>query len=132
MTMAMTFTNHGNTPEASSWPGAAFVVEALLMLVFLVASLAVLMQLFFGAVRRGTQATMLQQAVTIAQNEAERFSADPTSVDASSQENGYDVSCSVTPEETDGGTLYRATITVSKDGAKVYDLPTARYVSGVK
>ena len=35
----------------------------------------------------------------------------------------------VVPERTEGGTLYRANITVSCGGEAVYELETSRYVS---
>ena len=35
----------------------------------------------------------------------------------------------VVPEPTEGGTLYHASIAVSRDGEVVYELETARYAS---
>lgn len=131
MTMAIFEPRRMESSPNSHRAGTAFVVESLLMLVFLLASLAVLLQLFFGSAARGTDGKTLQQAVVVAQNEAERFSADPTGVDRSLQENGFLVTCDVTSESTGAGVLYHASISVSKDGSEVYGLATARYESGV-
>ena len=63
--------------ERSVWPGAAFVVEALLLLVFLAGSLAVLMELNADADAAGQQSADLMEAMTLASNAAEEFAANP-------------------------------------------------------
>lgn len=63
--------------ERAVWPGAAFIVEALLLLVFLVGSLAVLMSLNADADRTGRESADLMDALVLASNAAEEFAADP-------------------------------------------------------
>lgn len=118
--------------EHTTWKGAAFVVEALVLLVFLVAALAVFMTLFAGAAQRGRQDSALEQAVVIASNTAEQFSANPTGISASEQQGNFTVTCDVTPQKLGGGTLYQAKVHVlDSTGSEVYSLETSRYVSGV-
>ncbi|MCI8341303.1 MAG: hypothetical protein HFJ73_06920, partial [Eggerthellaceae bacterium] len=52
--------------DARGKRGLAFVVEALLLLAFLAASVAVFMQLFGGASVRGAEAARLERAVVLA------------------------------------------------------------------
>lgn len=59
------------------WPGAAFIVEALLLLVFLTGSLAVLMNLNAEADRIGRESADLMDGLVLASNVAEEFAADP-------------------------------------------------------
>ncbi|MEY8561599.1 hypothetical protein AALA21_00865 [Eggerthellaceae bacterium 3-80] len=131
----------------ASWSGAAFVVEALILLVFLAACLALFMSMFGSANEIGIANTRQEQALTLAANEAELFAADPTRVygahdvsvatglagrtsTADSPETEiFTVRCDVTPEAMAAGTLYRALITVVFEGETLYSLQTACYVS---
>jgi Tfp pilus assembly protein PilV len=131
MTMQLPTRRRTGSSSANQWSGASFVVESLVLLFFLVASLAVVMQLFSSSVKRGEQGETLSQAVVLASNKAEQFSADPTSAAGHSQEDDYIVDCAVTPETTSAGILYHASITVSKNGSEVYSVETSRYASGV-
>lgn len=123
-------------PDAT-WHGTAFVVEALVLLAFLAFALAMFMQLFGAAHNRGVEERQLTQAVLLASNAAEEFAAMPlagTQSDAlgaaaDAGEGDYLVTREVVPEPTEGGTLYHASIAVSRDGEVVYELETARYAS---
>ncbi|NHM16324.1 hypothetical protein GMI69_06585 [Eggerthellaceae bacterium zg-887] len=115
--------------DRTTWPGAAFVLEALLLLLFVTAALAVLLQLFAWAQLRGNDAAYLTEAVTIATNAAERFAQNPTAVQETSKEGAYDVTYQITPEKNAAGTLYSAHISVARDGGIIYELDTANYVS---
>ncbi len=142
--------------ERRSWHGAAFVVEALVLLVFLTLSLAALVSLVESVHARGTAADELSAAAIIASNDAESFAADPSIVgrtaqyrfsgeglrelspdEASSDEpNGkegsgqtYELVRVVQDDSRPAGTLFEAHITVSRDGRIVYELDTSRYVS---
>jgi type II secretory pathway pseudopilin PulG len=115
--------------------GRSFLIESLIVLGFLMASLAVFAQIFSGAQIEAVRARQLSQAVQLATNCAERFSADPTSVPAKYEEGGLVVTCVVEPTPNgDAGTLYEASITVrDATGAteeEVYALHTSRYVQG--
>ena len=127
----------------TTWHGTAFVVEALVLLAFLAFALAVFMQLFGVSHARGAEERQLTQAVLLASNAAEEFAATPqagstsaafdaegNALDAAADGEGvYVVSSEVTPERTEGGTMYRANIVVTCDGETVYQLESARYVS---
>ena len=117
----------------TTWHGTAFVVEALVLLVFLAFALATFMQLFSAAHQRGVAEHELTQAVLLASNDAEQFAAAPQegSTADTFDVNGvtYLVTRSVAPAPQEGGTLYRAEIIVETEGEQVYALNTARYVS---
>lgn len=109
--------------------GMAFIVEALVLLFFLVLAVTVFVQLLGGAVVRSQQATDLENAVQIAQDAAETFAADPQSFQPEDQ-GIYVVDADIERTATSAGALFRATIKVSKNGEEdsVYELSTARYV----
>lgn len=119
------------------WHGAAFLVEALVLLAFLAASLAVLFSLFASARTEADRAASLSEAVAIAQNAAEgiaaadTFSADTTpatqTVIGAQTGTTYELAIELEPQTTGAGTLWHATITVC--GAEpLYTLETARYL----
>ena len=127
--------------DRAVWPGAAFVVEALILLVFLAGCLAVFMQLFGDANETWRQNVQLEEAVELASNRAERFAADPLAgmgepgeggayASADETDDGLTVICEVVPEPLSAGVLYRASIAVTADGEEVFSLATARYVAG--
>ena len=115
--------------EAPAWSTMAVMVEAMVLLVFLMASLAVLTHLFASAMVRATQGEQLAAAVSVATSAAERFSADPADAAGTWDEEGLEVACEVTPEMTATGTLYHATITVCNEEQEtpVYVLTTTRF-----
>lgn len=125
--------------EKSAWSSTAFMVEVLVLLFFLIASMAIFTQLFASSVTTSTNANRLSQATVIAQNAAEEFSADPAAVAAGKQvgsgvaANGGDdmnVTCSVTTKKTTTGTRYTAHITVLDEDNVVYELDATRFVEG--
>lgn len=140
--------------DRSVWAGAAFVVEALILLAFLAGCLAVFMQLFGDATERGRQNVQLEAAVELASNRAEQFAASPLAgmessagdgrleqaagaaggaggaADAAAADGDLVVTCDVTPEDLPAGVLYHAVIGVWDGDELVYELATARYVSG--
>lgn len=136
-----------NERDRHSWHGAAFIVESLVLLAFLVASLAVTMQLMGAAHERGTEADSLSNAIVLASNDAEAFAANPASGDktarfasvdgelieapdaTSPDATLYDLVRTVERNDQDAGTLYKAHITVVQDGKTVYEVATSRYVS---
>lgn len=108
--------------DRAVWPGAAFIVEALLLLTFLTGSLAVLMQLNADADHARKESAALMDAIVLASNSAEQFASDP-SVAAQVQGgeaadpnlvNSEDLllvrEVEVVPSQD--GTLYRAVISV--------------------
>ena len=140
----------------ASWHGTALLVEALVLLAFLVASLALFMQAFTQARGMGAEGSELAQAVAMASNLAEEFAANPATEPEPLERDGLTASCAVATVAAGGadgqtgsgaddapsggssgdssgaaGTLYRATILVTDgDGDEVYRLVTERYASG--
>ena len=107
----------------------AFLIEALVLMAVLIASMAVFTQLFTHSAVAAHQAEDLTRATLLAQNAAEEFSSDPAAVDGS---DGLTVSCDVDSDAQGRGTLYTAHITVSDDSGEVYALDASRYESGVR
>ena len=120
----------------SSWASIAFMVESILLLVFLVASLAVLTQVFSVSLNRSVQSRTLDAAVIAASSVAEHFAADPENVDEELQLGDLRVTCVVSDERRSGGTMYHANIDVFDatevgTGEPVYSLSTSSYRSEV-
>lgn len=125
--------------DTSPRRSTAFIVEVMVLLFFLVGSLAIFTQLFASAMVTSNEAAKLSQATTIAQNAAEEFSADPVAIAkgkkvgagiAVNGSDGFDVFCKVSTRKTEAGALYKAHITVSQDQTKIYQLNAQRYVEG--
>ena len=142
---------HRRSQPRVHWLAASFLVEAMLLLLFIMASLAILTSMFAESAERSVQSRSLTEAVALATSAAERFSADPSSVAANEVEGGYIVTCDVAKEPRPGGTMYRATVrvyeaegesagegkTTSEEPAStvaqkaIYELSTCKYESGV-
>ncbi len=113
------------TERAPLWHGTAFLVEALVLLAFLTAALAVFAQLFASARTEAARGAELSEAVAIAQNAAERFAAaaDPAALDGATTATGpqtgnaYHLVIDVEPTEQAAGTLWTATIYVDRTPA---------------
>lgn len=123
---------------STSWTGTAFMVETLVLLFFLIASLAVFTQLFAYSANEAKQANRITEATAIAQNAAEEFSVNPQAVaagrpvglGAAQGAEGYTVTCTVKDAPQATGTYYAAHISVSDDEGEAYALDAARYVEG--
>lgn len=139
----MSFRLPGKATRASRrsrWAGTAFLIEAMLLVIFLMMSLTVFVRLFGVSLQRARQAEDLAQAVSMATNMAERFAAHPDegAWDERGGESGsLRATCVVVEEPRAGGVLYHATIDVYAEGSSaeaddpLYSLSTAAYVSGV-
>ena len=152
--MARTGTDAGTgTRSRRPWHGAAFIVESLVLLAFLMTALAIMAQLMGAAHERAVEAQRLSNAIVLASNEAEAFAASPDDADTESafelvdgqlasvegagaggdagsagRSGLYRVERVVEMQDEPAGTLYVARITVSCDGEDVYALDTSRYV----
>lgn len=115
--------------NGSTHRGMAFLIEALVVLALLMMSLAVFVKLFSSAQLEGVQSVQQSQAIMMATNAAEVFSANPTKVEHAVTADGLTTTCDVEAVPHDAGTLYNATITVSDGESELYVLRTARYVS---
>lgn len=136
-----------------NWTGAAFIVEALILLVFVAGTLAVLLNIFARSYTVGQASQKEARAILVATNVAETFAASPAEGIFVSTEGDFVTSCLVQEEKTSAGTLYNARISVYSlkdferdDGealtandlvpvyfdswTPVYELTTARYISG--
>lgn len=141
--MSLNLSSHKSSyGQRPSWSGSAFIVEALLLLVLLMASFAIFTQLFALSAEQSTESDKLSQAVSTASTVAERFSANPTSVETTELVNDLVVQCDTSSEARDSGVLYKATISVyerdnastseiAPKGDALYTITTARYLSGV-
>lgn len=135
----------------------AFIVESLVLLVFMMASLAILTSLMVSSYEKGTAASDLSYAVIMAANDAESFAADPVSYAQAAKAEATstnptaaaDVSAgasadteaaieahedfllnrSVEEHAQEAGILYEAHISVSHNNEVLYELNTSRYVS---
>lgn len=94
--------------DRAVWPGAAFIVEALLLLVFLTGSLAVLMSLNADAENSGRESAQLMDALIMASNSAEQFAADPQAVVGAQ---------SMAADETDTNVVYRDNLLLVREVA---------------
>lgn len=117
-----------------SWTSVAFIVESILLLVFLVASLAVLTQAFTTALSRSVESRTLDAATIAASSIAEHFAADPTDIAEETRLGDLMITCKVDEEQRRNGVMYLAHIEVydvSGSGGveSVYSLDTSRYVS---
>lgn len=115
----------------SVWAGAAFVVEALLLLAFLAGSIAVMMSIFAYAEERGLENHRITEAIILAENTAEEFNASPQTPPQINQTDELVAICTVTTAQTDVGTLYDATIVITdrETDEEVYTMKSVRYVS---
>ena len=116
----------------TSWTSVAFIVESILLLVFLVGSLAVLTQVFTLSLNRSVESRTLDAATIAASTIAEHFAADPSDVVDEVKLGDLKITCQVTEEPRANGTMYLAHIDVydltgSSGDAPVYSLDTARY-----
>ena len=99
-------------------PISAFVIEAVFLILFLVASLAVVMSMLSLSYRQETQAALTTRAMSYAMESAERFVVECESDTAtfSRVEDGMAIRCDVTSFPTTAGTLYYAHIEVYPTG----------------
>ena len=134
--------------QRPGWSNTAFVVEALVLLVVLIACMAVFTQLFARSASLAADTERMATATALAQSAAEEFSSDPESVAVGRQvglgvsagnvaaaglddSDDFTVSCTVDAAPTTAGVLYTAHITVSDSLGEAYALTTTRYVSEV-
>ena len=127
----------------------AFVIESLLLLLFLAFGLALILRVFAAADASGRAAHAKSTALFLASNAAEVFASNPLQepatqyfdidgkeVDQQSAEASFEVAVETTPRSTDAGTFYDATVTVlplkPSAGDEPYALQTARYVSNAR
>lgn len=116
----------------SPWHGKAFLVEALVLLAFLVMSLAVLITLFVNAQLESAGGERLAQAVHLAQNAAEEFAANPTDAEALAiEQDGLAVTAQLSYEPHESGTLVRAVIAVTEQGGEAEAAGAAAGADGV-
>ncbi len=122
--------------------GRLFLIEALMLLVFCFAAIAVATQLLTSADRLSTHAQATTTACLVAGNESERFAADPDDAESTayyaldgSPLDGESEGCllmhrTAESDATEAGTSFYATITVERNGEELICLNTTHYLSG--
>lgn len=131
--------NETSTPSCFSPPTAlrkkgatqkqsTLIVEILILFMCLLMLSAVALSLFAAAKQSGVRTAHTQHALSLAENYAERFAANPQAIQTT-QEGLYNVMVQITPEEQSTGILYKATIAVLYENDTLCTLNTARYVS---
>lgn len=118
--------------------GIAFIVEMLVLLVFISACLAVLVEAFAISHQAGIENSNTVRSVHLASDVAEDFAADPLAVPEVQMNDDLIVVTEVSQQDEPAGTLYHANIQVFvADGESsidqtepIYELETARYVKG--
>ena len=127
--------------------GAAFFVETLLLVLFLLASLTVLVQILGAAKRTSREARELSTAVSIAQNAAELFAASGSQEDFAALLGAEKTARGWTEDETQGAYVLEAVldetprqagemrtahfVVTAADGDTVlYELDTQKYIGG--
>ena len=108
---------HKRAGQRPAWSGTAFIVEALFLLLFLVASIAIFVQLFAHAEKQSAESVELSRAVALASNAAEHFAANPEAASGVMRADGLVAVYTVTSEQREGGVLYHAEISVYADNS---------------
>lgn len=121
---------HTRTP----WASMAFIVESILLLLFLVASLAVLTRIFSASLNHSVESRTLDAATIAASSIAEHFAADPNSVEERTVLGDLVIMCTVNDEQRPGGVMRYADISVydlseQSKGAAIYTISTSHYES---
>lgn len=135
-----------------SWKGTAFIIEALVLLIFVAGALAVLLSIFVQSYNVNERTQSETDAILLATNAAEAFSAAPAEGTFVAIEGDYVARNTVQAQSTSSGIMYQAHIEVySLEGVNahagqtfnvnddvpidfdaaqpIYELTTARYVS---
>lgn len=114
-----------------TWHGIAFIMEALVLLLFITICLAIFMRLFGNAEVIGEESSRLETAIVLAEDAAESFAADPEAIGEgfTLYQKAYTVECSGTSRQGRAGKLYTCDIVVCYKGEELYTLQTSRYVS---
>ena len=124
----------------------AFVVESLLLLLFLSIALALILRVFAVADSHARDAHARAIELHLATNAAEVFAANPVqnfstqycdiqgnSVDQGSEDAAFQVDMNVSDRPSEPGTMYKAQITITpllpSLGVETYTLDTTRYVA---
>lgn len=126
----------------------AFIVESLVLVVFIAVSIAFLIQMFVAAGVSSSNAHKLDMSARLSTDTAESFSAAPHAgtwtayydaeghaIQSGTVDDGqiaWTVTTNGSAEKQTSGTLYHADITVTAHDGSTYDLSTERYVSSAK
>ena len=124
--------NNARRLGATRWAGTAFLVEAMLLLAFIVISIAITTQMFAASLDQSKQSLYISEGVSLSSSLAERFAASPGDVQSTLEGDHVYAVCEVTSESRASGTVHHALITAydRESGAVVYTIETERYESG--
>lgn len=129
-------TRRTGTKAWSSWSSVAFIVESIMLMMFLAASLAILTQVFSSSLNHSIESRSRDAATIAAASIAEHFAADPSDIQERTRLGDLLITCDVTDEHRTAGIMHHAVITVydmssSNINTPVYTLKTSRYESEV-
>ncbi|HAM16265.1 MAG TPA: hypothetical protein DCP91_10520 [Eggerthellaceae bacterium] len=131
--MTDTYLKRTGNRMKSTWSSIAFIVESILLLVFLAGSLAVLTQVFSAALNHSVESRTLDAATIAATSIAEHFAANPDDVAEETVLGDLRIVCKVSDEPRAGGVMRYADIAVydigGKTGGPIYTIATSRYES---
>ena len=114
------------------WHGVAFLVEAIILMMFLVATMAVFTNLLMGSQALSSNTHELTAAIVATANEAESFATHPSEGGTTATRDGFTITCTTEAIPQAGGMLYVAhLVTENAAGQEVYQLTTSKYVSEV-
>lgn len=125
--------SRATTRQRRTWHSMAFFVEAIILMIFLVATMAVFTNLLMGSQVRSAETRQLTNAIVATSNEAEAFAINPHEGTTVTSGDGFTITCTAEATPGKGGTLYSAQlITTNAQGAEIYRLSTSKYVSEVR
>ena len=132
----MSFASHRGTETRvrSSWHGTATILEAILLLIFLLASVALMTKTLALSFAKAAEGRQLSAATMAAANTAELFAANPIDPNIEVRsEDGLRITCDVAANSTATGTLYKATIEVFEEDSResagpLYSLASSKFV----
>ncbi len=107
---------------------STYMIEALLLFICIMMVVAVVMSVFAFAANMAKGASEKEEAIVFATNIAERFSADPMSLEDTYTQGDLTARCSMTLSIDNAGSFCKAQIIVLKDDEQIYSLDTAKYM----
>lgn len=126
-------TSEHRSPRRTRRGSRAFIVEALVLFVFLVITLAIVSQLFFASANQAPEEPRARARDYRRRQRRRAFLGQPHERRDLRSRPGWPVGALRDHAAVHGKrTLYEATITVSNEYEDIYTLTTARYVSEVR
>lgn len=125
--------SNGTAPKRST-----YLMEALLLFTCLMVVIALSMSIFAYSSDKGLQVSNENDAMVLASNIAERFSADPMSIDTEYENGDLLAKCEISLSIDNLGTMYGLKVEVFNntdraiDAVPIYELKNSKYVSHIE